>query len=100
MKKLSEQKKERPVMVWLFTILVLIYIIWGLIGINFLYPMFKLNLIRIILGSIYLIPLIITTYKIFMLERKALTWAHLTLGTYLGIFILNTILFNLSLLAP
>ena len=76
---------KRTVIVWLFSIIVLIGMLWNLLGIIGLFSGFviPMSIFAIVLGIINLILLVFTAlmiYHFFMLKKKAEYWTHIAFG--------------------
>jgi len=102
---------KRPGIVWVFTILIGIGIIWELFdAILFFGGLGKMTTISIlitILGLILLIPRGIMIAKFFMLQKSALTWVHISYGLILALSVIQYIIFfatvgplGIALVAP
>lgn len=102
---------KRPGVVWVFTILIGIGIIWELFdAILFFGGLGKMTTISIlitILGLILLIPRGIMIAKFFMLQKSALTWVHISYGLILALSVIQYIIFfatvgplGIALVAP
>ncbi len=102
---------KRPGVVWVFTILIVIGILWELFG-AFLFfgglgTMKAIPIIVTVLGLILVIPRGIMIAKFFMLQKSALTWVHVSYGSILALDVIQYIIFfatmgplGIALVAP
>jgi len=102
---------KRPGVVWVFTILIVIGILWELFSAILFFgglgKMTTIPIIMIILGLILLIPRGIMIAKFFMLQKSALTWVHISFGSILALSVIQYIIFfatvgslGIALVAP
>lgn len=94
---MEELKMKRPGVVWVFSILVLIGIIFNLSsGISQLVVLGTLNAASAIIGILTLIivvPWIILLINFFKLKKKAMLWAHISFGAVTALIIIQYIIF-------
>jgi len=88
---------KRPGVVWVFTILIVIGILWelldGLLFFGGLGSMEPIPIVVTILGLILLIPRGIMIAKFFMLQKNALLWVHISYGSILALGIIQYVIF-------
>jgi len=92
---------KRPGIVWVFTILIAIGILWELFGALLFFgelgSMTPVPIIVTILSLILLIPRGVMIAKFFMLQKNALLWVHISYGSVLVLGVIQCILFFATL---
>ena len=90
---------KRPGLVWVFTILIVLGILWELFGayLFFIGGLGKsggtIALASVTIGLLLLIPRAIMIGKFFLLQKNALIWVHISYGSILALSVIQYIIF-------
>lgn len=92
---------ERPGVVWLFTIFIILGILWELFSAILFFSGFgDLNGVSItvtILALLLLVPRVIMIVKFFLLQKNALLWVHISYGSILALSLIEYIIYFVTL---
>ena len=88
---------QRPSVVWVFTILVAIGVLFELFGVFLFFgglgTMTFVPILMTLIGLLIIIPRVMMVVKFFMLKKDAQKWVHISYGLFLALTVVDYIIY-------